>query len=308
MEKKLIRMLSTGRVGTKFVAAVFADQGYRAFHENLYHGEPGSAIIQYLRMLGDLWVRDRESYYALDSDFAQPYIRAVFDALTPQKLGGWLKRKGSYDPADIKNHVVIHSGHRLSTATPLIEKEASKQELDVMTIILFRNPLKTIHAIYTVEGQTRNLEGPYRMRPELFFSNGSPIGAAEIWANTYRMAQDHSTRLAKDRYTPLNLERFSTDINYARQIFASLGLPFQEIKFHAFVQQLLNKPLRETKTDDARNSHIFHDPDFSFSDNEIREIYPLIKEVLDIYSLDWDVIVEEYKTFHKLEKQQIGFG
>ena len=50
----LVRILSTGRAGTKYIANAFADQGYLAYHEDLYAGEPASALILYTRMLGDM--------------------------------------------------------------------------------------------------------------------------------------------------------------------------------------------------------------------------------------------------------------
>jgi hypothetical protein len=302
MGSTLIRMLSTGRVGTKFVAAVFAGQGYHAFHENLYHGEPGSAIIEYIRMLGDMWMRDREKYYEFDSDFAKPYISTVLDSFATVDRGGWSKRIFSQSSTNTSDQVLIHSGHRLTTATPLIEKEAARNDLIVKTLILFRNPLKTIHALYTVESPSSALDGPYRKWASSFFANETFLGAAQIWANTYLMAYDQSVRLADGGYQLLDLERFSNDVNYAKGIFLYLGLVFHEEKFISYVSDILSQPLREAKVDSARNSHIFHNPDFSFSDKEIQQIHDQIEKPLKIYDLDWKEIVENYKSFHEREK------
>lgn len=315
MNKTFIRMLSTGRTGTKFVAAVFSDQGYRAFHENLYHGEPGSAVIQYVRMLGDLWVQDKEKYYALDSDFARPYLDAVLKAMEPENNRPrsntprtWIRDLFFHKEPGQADHFIIHSGHRLTTATPIIEKEAAKREVATKTLILFRNPLKTIHALYMVESAPYGVEGPYRMRPSAFFSDGTYLGAADIWANTYLMAHDQSGRLANGGYRLLNLERFSRDVDYVAKLFDFLGLAFHENRFKAFAEKTLERPLRASKVDSPRNSHIFHDPSFVFSDEQIENIYDRTKSAVELYDLNWEEVVDEYRVFHEHEKLQIGFS
>jgi hypothetical protein len=306
MEKTLVRMLSTGRVGTKFVAAVFAAQGYHSFHENLYHGEPGSAITHYIRMLGDMWVNEREAYYELVSDFARPYIEAIFDSIPSVEDKGLFKKLFTQNALKQIDQVVVHSGHRLTAATPLVEKEATKNNLKVKTIILIRNPLKTIHALYTVEGSPAGSDGPYRMRPPSFFDQGKILGAAQIWANTYLMAHDQSIRMANGSYQILNLERFNHDIDHVREVFTFLNLPFQLTNFQKFVEGVLDQPLREAKVDSARNSHIFHNPEFSFSDKEIQQIHSQIEKPLEIYGLDWKEIVDDYKSFHEREKLRVS--
>jgi len=302
-------MLSTGRVGTKFMEAAFADQGYRAFHENLYDGEPGSAIILYTQMLGDMWFRDRAAYYALDSDFARPYVKAVLDAIDTGNNTHRVWKNGLFSRKveSLSDRVVIHTGHRLTAATPLVQREAEKQGLTVKTLILFRNPIKTIHAIYNVESPPGPSVIPYRNRPASFFGDSTYRGAADIWANTYLMAQDQSIHLGNGNYRLLNLEKFSNDYDYAKDLFEFLNLPFQEERYHKFLHQILNQPLRSSKVDSTRNSHIFHDPKFSFSDNEIAEIYKRVKTLLSIYGINWDKAINEYKVFHQQEKQEIGF-
>ena len=310
MEPTLIRMLSTGRVGTKFVAAAFADQGYRAFHENLYEGEPSSAIIQYIRMLGDLWMGDKERYFSLQSDFARSYLDAVLENLDFKKNGtrSFLKSIFRQPSAREFEPVVIHTGHRLTAATLLIEREAKKRGLSVKKLILFRNPLKTIHAIYTVESPSSAWGGPYHNWPSSFFSDAGFNGAAEIWANTYLMAHDQMTRLAANEWRFLNLEKFNSSEEYVQKVFDFVGLQIDSGKFNAFVQRIANQPPRTSKTDSARNSDIFHNTQFYFSDRQITEIHSRVKEAISMYELDWQQIVHEYKVFHEQEKQQMGFA
>ena len=310
MEPSLIRMLSTGRVGTKFVAAAFADQGYQAFHENLYEGEPSSAIIQYVRMLGDLWKGDKDRYFSLQSDFARPYLDAVLENLDSKKNSARSFLKGIFRQPDARKFesVVIHTGHRLTAATPLIEREAKKQGLSVKTLILFRNPLKTIHAIYTVESPSSAWGGPYHNWPSSFFSDVGFNGAAEIWANTYLMAHDQMTRLAGNEWRFLSLEKFNSSEEYVQKVFDFVGLQMDLGKFDAFVQRIANQPLRTSKTDSARNSDIFHNAQFYFSDRQITEIHSRVKEAISVYEFNWQQIVHEYKVFHEQEKQQMGFA
>lgn len=310
----LVRVLSTGRAGTKFIANAFADQGYRAYHEGLYAGEPTSALILYTRMLGDMWFQESGKYYSFDSNFATPYIAAVQEALEldsagiadPKNSGRLARlRKGKLSAASQK--AVIDSGHRLSTATPLIEREGARVGLEIKYLILFRNPLRTIHGLFKVESQPGMMAGPYRNRPASFSESGDYLGAADIWANTYRMAQDQRMHLGEERFALLDLDRFNFDEEYIEQIFAFLKLDFDKQRFSAFANQVLKQPLRSTKHDSARNSHIFHDPEFSFSNKQIAQIYERVKDVLDLYGIDWSKVVGDYQRFHAIEKEGLGF-
>jgi hypothetical protein len=310
MEKTLIRMLSTGRVGTKFVAAAFADQGYQAFHENLYAGEPSSAIIQYTRMLGDLWISDRQKYYALESDFARPYIDTVLEIISEDNRPSRRLRKKIVPRNQNRafHSVVIHTGNVLTAATPLIEKEAEKRELTVKTLILLRNPLKTIHAIYTVESPSSAWGGPYHNWPSKFFNVHSFLGAADIWAHIYRLAMDQKNYFKDRDFDILRLEKFSKDIRYVRKLFAFSQLDLDEKRFENFCHVELDKPLRNSKVDSVRNSHLFHNPDLVFSPTEIDAIYSEIKDVIHDYEIDWQESVHEYLEFHANEKSRIGFA
>jgi hypothetical protein len=312
MSGLLIRVLSTGKTGTKFLSNVFADQGYFSYHENLYLGEPYSAVTQYLHMLSDLWKKDREAYYALHSDFADPYVGAVAELLTPTPGKGtrkWRSRlRDRFGAREEKRGYVIHTAHNLTPATPLIERALEKASIESHTLILYRNPLKTIHALYLVEGKFAEGQVAYRMRPPSFSQGDEGIfGAASVWANLYQMAMDQSRHYGPDKFRLLELERFSGEINYAEEVFGFCGLDFDGAKFARFSQQELSKPLRGAKIDSVRNSHLFHNPDFVFSADEREIIRTRISEVLRDYSIDWERCVDDYVTFHGKEKARLGF-
>lgn len=312
MNGLLIRVLSTGKTGTKFLANLFADQGYPSYHEDLYFGEPYSATTLYLSMLGDLWKQDRAAYYALQSDFAKPYVRTVAEHLEANRTNKTPKRWRAVIGGEKENEKrghVIHTAHNLTPATPLIERELEKTGLQSRNLILFRNPLKTIHAIYLVEGKFREDQAAYRMRSPSF-SDGDEgfIGAANVWANLYRMAVDQRRHFGQEKFRVVELEQFSTDLNYASQIFEFTGLSFDAQRFQRFSRQELAKPLRAAKVDSARNSHLFHNPDFVFSEKQISDIKVQIDDVFQDYGINWDLSVQDYMDFHTREKARLGFG
>lgn len=314
MQGKLVRMLSTGRAGTKFIAGAFADQGYISYHEDLYIGEPTSAVRLYIHMLGDLWKSDKEKYFSLESNFAQPYVRVVSEKLNTyqeevyQPVTKKIRDALVSQKAKPKPGYVIHTAHILTAATPLIEQELKRAGIQSSNLILLRNPLRTIHALYVVEGGLVKGERPYRMFSASFSGDETFIGAADIWANTYRMAFDQKEHFGQDKFRILELETFSMDTDYAANIFEFIGLNFDLLRYKNFAKRELNIPLRSSKRDSIRNSHVFHKPNFVFSSKEIQQIYAQIQDVVELYDIDWENCVEEYQQFHTKEKSQLGFN
>jgi hypothetical protein len=302
MAGKLVRMLSTGRNGTKFMASAFADQGYLAFHEDLYVGEPFVAIKHYLNWLGDLWMTQRETYYALDTRFTRPYGRAVQEALESTQTGDSAQSEGK------RPGVVIHSAHLLTTATPLVQREFADRDVDVLNLVLLRNPLRTIHAIYTIESQPANGQRAYRLRPASFFAKADFMGAAQIWANTYRLIADLMDHYGHQYFRLVWLERFSSEPTYTNEVFDFLDLEFDSKRFFRFTQQVLGEPLRASKTASVRNSDLYIQPDFSFDEKQIEAIQKELADVVQTFDIDWDQAVEEYVRFHDQEKEQLGFS
>lgn len=297
----LVRMLSTGRSGTKFMAKVFEDQGYFSVHEDFYAGEPFVAVKHYANWLGDLWLEDKQRYFALDSNFAEPYVGGVAKAL--------LENRKRQDIDEDKRQVVVHSGHLMTPATPLVTRELDKQAIAVRHLILMRNPLKSIHAIYTIESEVGKAgHRPYRIRPQRFAKDGGYLGAAQIWANTYRMIADQREQFGKDAFKLVWLSDFSGEPALARKVFDFLGIAFNEKLFISFTERVLNKPLRSKKEESIRNSDLYIAPDFSFDEAQIKAIFAEIDDVLDVYDIDWQSNVSEYVDFHQQEKTRMGFA
>ncbi|MCW5878692.1 MAG: hypothetical protein KIS80_07490 [Anaerolineales bacterium] len=310
MNKILVRTLSTGRTGTKFLSAVFNNQGYISFHEELYAGEPRMALMLYLHMLGDMWKEDPDHYFRFESRFAAPYVRTIAGLLEREEnRPAWRRMLSSLLGKEQKKPgYVVHTAHLLTAATPVIEQELEKQGIESRNLILIRNPLKTIHAIYQVEGGNRNENRPYPLRAPSFSRDRTYIGAADVWANIYGMAMDQYRYYGAEKFKILELERFSNDSEYAADIFQFANLEFDQKRFKVFCQAELEKPFRASKVEDARNSDLFRNPNFVFSEEEIEAIYLAIKDVLVEYELDWRDCIEEYLRFHKDEKTKRGLA
>ncbi|KAA3646409.1 MAG: hypothetical protein DWQ07_09335 [Chloroflexi bacterium] len=306
----LIRVLSTGRAGTKFLASVFADQGYLAYHEGLYAGEPSSALIEYTNMLGDVWGQDPDRFYAMESNFPQPYIDTVSQLLGLRKAEtgsrNWLTSMRTALTPGVKRQagkvdVLVDCTHLLTTATPMIERALEKTGVAVKDLVLFRNPLKMIHAIYKVEAPD------YWARSSSFSQGEGVLKAANVWGYSYRMIHDLMQRGKKDQFEYLQLERFSTEPGYTQTIFDFLGIPFDAQAFEQFTQKNITRSVRSSKYDTARNSDLFHDPEFSFDEQQIKAILKVIGGVLELYNLDGQQVANEYRRFHQEEKQQYAF-
>lgn len=296
MRQRLVRMLSTGRNGTKFLASLFTDQGYLAFHEDLYLGEPIVALHHYLTWLGDKWKAGDAIHYEANPRFARPYRRAV------QKLlqSGKSQTKGN------AGRVVVHSDHRMTKATPLVLGEFAAHEIDIKHLVLMRNPLRTIHAIFKVEGTAHDGLREYRIRPRSFYEETGVVGAAQIWANTYRMIGEHIERFGEEQFHILQLEEFSSEAASAQASFAFLDLPFDAARYTAFTNKVLSRPLRSAKEESERNSDLFRDPSYVISDADIERIGQEIGDVVERFGRKWETEVRDYKAFHATEKQKLG--
>jgi len=296
MTNQLVRMLSTGRNGTKFMARLFADQGYLAFHEGLYLGEPIIALHHYLGWLGDKWKAGDSIHYEANSRFSRPYRREV------QRL---LKGRES-QPNNHAGRVVVHSDHRFTAASPLVLREFADHDIAIKHLILIRNPLRTIHAMHIVEGEARAGLREYRIRPQSFYSAKGVLAAAQIWANTYRMIADHVSQFGEELFYILQLEEFSNQAESAKAVFDFLELPFDDARYSAFTQQALTKPLRNAKQETERNSDLFRDPNYVIPESELNQIGAEIQDVLERFGRNWEADLADYKQFHAREKGQLG--
>jgi hypothetical protein len=305
MSKLLIRALSTGRTGTKFLAEAFRNQGYNSQHEELYAGEPHVALHAYANYLGDTWAANPDDYFAHKSGFAKVYLRSVNAEF--EKMAGEQKRTGLRKLIDkdqvLRNDVLLDWNNGLVLFTPLIHREASEQGFDSKYLILYRNPLKTVHAIFKVEGS-----GNYAHRPSTFSQGADYLGAARVWARYYMLMLDMERELGPSNFAHMDLETFSSSAENRQRIANFLGLGWDEKKFERFQKAELDKPLRSEKTPSARNSDLYKDKEFSFSDDQLLEIVEIVRPALKRLELDESQIVRDYRNFHDQHKEKLGFA
>lgn len=315
----LIRVLSSGRTGTRFIANLFAEQGYVAFHEDLYVGEPSSAVLEYLRMLGDLWRQDRNAYFSFESNFAQPYVRTVLQELRNHRTGSpgaslaqvrrMLRAVRERRALHRVPGVVVDASNAITPASPLIQRACLGSGLDIRYIILLRNPIKTVHAIHQVESAAC-----FAHRPRSFAQGSdSLVRAANVWANTYDLILDQQRELGSERFVTLELERLNADADYAPEIFCALGLKTNRKIVESFTQKVSAVPLRSAKFNAksryalARNSDLYADRQFVFSREEVKRIIDVISRTITACGLDPGKCAEEYAAFHEVEKARLGF-
>lgn len=307
MNKTLVRVLSTGRAGTKFLSGAFAAAGFKSYHEDLYAGEPSSALIEYTRYLGDLWFNRREFYYELDSNFVNPYLRTVHTELgltaSAPEANGWLARLIGSRPS-LAADVLVDCSHLLALATPIIVRRLDDTQVSLKQIILYRNPLKMIHAIYKVENHPQG----YLVRPASFAEGQMGIpGAAKVWLNSYRHIYDLYRHYNGEGFVFLDLEKFSHEPGYAVKTLGALGLEGDLMALGNYIQAVQQEPIRTWKYDTARNSDLYKDPEFVFTEAQADEILESIKELAEPYQLDLAACRAEYFHFHFEKKQQLEF-
>ncbi len=199
--------------------------------------------------------------------------------------------------------VIFDCQNRLTSATPLIEKAFTGSPINVKYLILFRNPIKTIHAIYEIEHK-----GSYSTRPRSF-SNGdsSVIGAARAWKNTYAMIHDQMMSIGESSFKFVELEQFTASREYVRDVFEFLEVNLDADATVEFARQVQSMPLRSSKYDSVRNSDLYKDPDYVLSNEEISRILEVIRDVSELYEIDGDLSAQDYLAFHRTEKAEIGF-
>jgi hypothetical protein len=305
MSRLLIRALSTGRTGTKFLADAFLDQGYNSHHEDLYAGEPHVALHAYANFLGDLWSASPADYFAHQSGFAKVYLRTVSAEFEKAEAEGNSRAGlvGLLNKGALRKDVLLDWNNGLVLFTPLIDREAVAQNIDCKYLILYRNPLKTIHAIFKVEGQ-----GNYAHRPASFPGTANHMGAARVWAHYYELMIDMKRQLGAERFVEVDLENFSKSSEERERVANFLALDWNEKRFEKFQKAELDKPLRSEKTPSSRNSDLYKDKQFSFSDEEIAEIVGVVEPLLAQFGIDEQRMIEDYKFFHSQQKEKLGFS
>lgn len=305
-----VRVLSSGRTGTNFLAESFLDQGFLASHETLPYDPEPERVHRIPIDLATQWYDDPEGYFAARSGFADYFIRSARRALD---IGAIPRIDGS-DPRtpmsrlrDLlrpRRTVLIDCNNFLTPATPVIDRAAVLAGLQTKYLVLIRNGFKTIHSIYLIER-----ESDYQLRsPRFSAGDRSELGAAGVWANTYRMIHDQMNRIGKEKFLVVRLEDFASNAALAAGVFGFLGLSFSARNFETFRNRIAREPLRKNKYPSIRNSHHYQAPEFVIADRRLAEIADKIEGVARLYGIDLDRALHEYRYFHEVEKGRLGFA
>lgn len=297
MQRSLIRVLSTGRTGTRFLASLFSELGFNAYHEDFYAGEPGVALHAYTNLLGDMWIKNPAQYFQFHSSFADVYMKTLLSQFGPVHEASpfWKRPKRNL----ASKNFVIECGHNMTLATPLIHAQLQKFEIAPKYFILYRNPLRTIHALFKAE----SAQG-YPYRPSGFHQSDGMVGAAEIWKNSYLHILDLRDKLGAEYFHLLDLQDFTDNLVRTREAFDFAGIGLDQQAFVKFRSKFSNEPIRTSKYETIRNSDLFRDLDFVFDQQQIDEINLIIDPVLKAFSIKAKAMVEDYKRFHENEKKR----
>ncbi len=304
-------ILSTGRTGTKFFSEYFRRQKLLSFHEAFR----GSSALEYPKIsnihadneINALEI-DREKIEEVVSDYLNNFFNitdsnklvanfSLGNGVSTLKQKLYYIKKAFHWPMIVSNNHVIDCNNGISLLFEIIFKAAEEKEISTLPVILFRNPIKTIHAIYQIESQSS-----YYMRPKSFLEKKEGlIAAALIWKNTYNFFLDRT----KNDVLKVDLENFQP--NDLQPLFNFLG---EEIDFEAskVIKRIIkNKPFRSSKVEDIRNSDLYKDKDFSLSESQIDLIIPYISDTASRLGIDIEKSISSYNDFHSRVKTNQGF-
>ena len=288
MRQRLVRVLSTGRCGTKWLSEFFRHFGVESYHEAFFTVRPTEALIAYMNDLGNRWVLNRDAFYADKSRSADAYVRKVQQRFQWQRL----TKVGT-------RGLIVDAANVLTPWTALLEPALQKAGIETRNLILFRNPYKTIHAMRTVEGASA-----FQHRPDRFHhSKDALMVAAEVWAKTYEMALEF-----KERYPTFHLlkvEEFSSEFEKAKQTLDFVGVTITNSRYERFQTRLNEEKYRTTKVNSVRNSDLFHDPRFEISETQMEEIDRIIQPITEKLGIDLAAAKTEYLQFHRERKPRI---
>lgn len=309
-DKKLVLILSSGRSGTKFFSEYFRRQKLLSFHESFR----GSSALNYpevsnIHVNNEIYSQDvgKEKIKEVVDDYLTNFCslsdsnklianfsRGNRKSTLKQKL--YAIKKAFDWPMIISNNHIIDCNNSISPLFEIISKAAKEKEISTFPLILFRNPIKTIHAIYQIESPS------FTMRPKSFLEKKEGlIASALIWKNTYKFFLDRT----QNDVLKVNLEKFHT--NDLQPLFNFLNKEIdceasKEIKRH-----IESKPLRSSKIDDIRNSDLYKDKHFSLSASQIDLIIPYISDTALRLGIDIDESISSYNDFHATVKTNQGF-
>jgi hypothetical protein len=288
MRQRIVRVLSTGRCGTKWLSEFFCHIGVESYHEGFYSVQPQEALIGYMNDLANRWVLNRDAFYADRSRSADAYVRKVQQRFRWQRV----TRLGA-------RGLIVDTDNMLTPWTALLEPALQEAGIETRNLILFRNPYKTIHAMRTVEGA-----GAFPHRPDRFHhSKDAVMMAAEVWARIYEMALEF-----KERYPTFHLlkvEDFSSDFEKARQTLDFVGVTITKSRYEQFRTRLDVEKYRTSKVQSVRNSDLFHEPRFVISEAQMAEMDGTIQPIAEELGIDLAAAKTDYLQFHRDEKPRI---
>lgn len=310
--KRLVSVLSTGRTGTKYLTEYFRRQRLLAFHER-FHGVSNFNYRIIAKKYSGKNVNIPLGQSAYFSDVINEYLDN-FTYLTNknkyfanyycgQQNAPLLKRLDHINssfrrPIICSNDHVIDCNNGISLLFEDIFQACKQRSIDTFPLILFRNPIKTIHAIYVIESRSS-----FNMRPKTFQENHKgPCAAASIWKNTYEFFLER----LQNNVLKLDIERFGEDT--LEPLFKFLDIKGIKLSLaKELKREVENKPLRSAKRNDIKNSDLYLDRKFRLSHSEISSILPIIKKTCIKLNLDLDKSVHHYNEFHQEIKPKLRF-
>ncbi len=318
--KKYIMVLSSGRTGTKYLYDFFRHQRILSYHEELYGNRDPHDYLENSIKISNNWHKNIAHSDSESIAIANDYIENLSNIMkgnrlyynfysgspkgSPGRKLSYLKKYIKY-PLSLSNKIVIDCNNSIAPMFESISALCKKLEIDNYFIVLMRNPIKTIHAIYTTENKSN-----FPMRPLEFKENKDGyIAAAYIWKNTYNMFLQKLENFSSNEYLLLNIEAFNKDYSLIHPLFNFLGANLNEDNERKRKKQLfLNKKFRSFKDhNDIINSDLYVDRSFYFTKEEVDKILAIIEDTAKKMKINLNECADEYFEFHRNKKNNIGF-
>ena len=321
--KKLVMVLSTGRTGTRYIHDVLRYQGLLSYHEELYGNIDANEYKKTSYLVANNWKKKLFGNDNEYTDIVNDYVRNIFNIMNGKKFfhnfysgspNHRINKKFFYFrkyfnyPHVFSNRIVVDCNNSISPLFKNIHESCNVHQIENYFIVLFRNPIKTIHAIYMAETTSNFSE-----RPSKFSENKNGfIAATYIWKNYYCMFLDILKKLSTKKYLLIDIETLNKDKSLILPLFQFLGVRFNENSWEDRYQKVYrNTKFRSSKDkigpSDIVNSDLFIDKSFYFNKNEVNEIMHIINDVSEEMKIDLKKCSDEYFDFHMKQKNKIGF-
>ena len=117
-----------------------------------------------------------------------------------------------------------------------------------------------------------------------------------------------------DSFKAIELESAVNCTDYLRNVMEYCGLGFDRCRADIFLDRIRKEPIRKSKTLSrrdqlsVRNSDLYLDFDFVFSEKDVENICSIIEEVSADYEIDLSRSADDYFEYHRKEKYSEAFG